>query len=77
MSAEIRRGVAEDVAGVLRPKPVRRCQHRESGDDSYDPCSRRATFWTDDMVPGFTVWLCDAHADEWLLGTDGGDDDGE
>ncbi len=69
MTPERRLEISEDIAAELRPAKPHWC---EDGKHIGDHCGARATFWSDDVVPGKTVWMCDRHADEFLMRTDGG-----
>jgi hypothetical protein len=34
------------------------------------PCGQTAAWWTDDMTPGVTVWMCEGCAQDFMRHTD-------
>jgi hypothetical protein len=73
MNAERREEIREDVARELRPV-VHYCEIASEPTKHYEPvaspCGRVATWWSDEIQDGATVWMCDAHQREIALRTD-------
>jgi hypothetical protein len=56
-------------------RDAKRCEiHEEASDESYrvtEPCGRPATWWSDDVSEGSTVWMCERHCLETMRRVDG------